>query len=420
MNLGKYKKDLQSLEEIAKKQGNKINLSIILIAIKCDMDEVSEIIDYFIQKDIEIINEDVEPNSTEDSETSEIDKKVAPFDPSKIDIKMDKITIDSIIKRIINNELEFDSSFQRKAGLWTRKQKSQLIESIFLKIPLPAFYFDASDDDKWQIIDGLQRIGTIKEYVVEKKFELIGLEFLKDLDGLKFDQLPRSLQRRIEETNLNAYLVNPSTPKNVKFNIFKRINTGGLILEPQEIRNALYQGQATEFLLKMSKMEEFIKATDHSVKVDRMLDREFCLRYVAFTCLNLEEYNGNLDDFLNLAMEYLSKCSIKDLDIIQKKFGIVMSDCKRIFGKFAFRRMNTEGRRGPVNKALYETWSIIVKSLDSSEVEKLIDKRDLLFKKYTKLCDNYIFQNAIRAADKNSVKARIKSVQKIVEEVLKA
>lgn len=420
MNLGKYKKDLQSLEEIAKKQGNKINLSIILIAIKCDMDEVSEIIDYFIQKDIEIINEDVEPNSTEDSETSEIDKKVTPFDPSKIDIKMDKITIDSIIKRIINNELEFDSSFQRKAGLWTRKQKSQLIESIFLKIPLPAFYFDASDDDKWQIIDGLQRIGTIKEYVVEKKFELIGLEFLKDLDGLKFDQLPRSLQRRIEETNLNAYLVNPSTPKNVKFNIFKRINTGGLILEPQEIRNALYQGQATEFLLKMSKMEEFIKATDHSVKVDRMLDREFCLRYVAFTCLNLEEYNGNLDDFLNLAMEYLSKCSIKDLDIIQKKFGIVMSDCKRIFGKFAFRRMNTEGRRGPVNKALYETWSIIVKSLDSSEVEKLIDKRDSLFKKYTKLCDNYIFQNAIRAADKNSVKARIKSVQKIVEEVLKA
>ena len=420
MNLGKYKKDLQSLEEIAKKQGNKINLSIILIAIKCDMDEVSEIIDYFIQKDIEIINEDVEPNSTEDSETSEIDKKVTPFDPSKIDIKMDKITIDSIIKRIINNELEFDSSFQRKAGLWTRKQKSQLIESIFLKIPLPAFYFDASDDDKWQIIDGLQRIGTIKEYVVEKNFELIGLEFLKDLDGLKFDQLPRSLQRRIEETNLNAYLVNPSTPKNVKFNIFKRINTGGLILEPQEIRNALYQGQATEFLLKMSKMEEFIKATDHSVKVDRMLDREFCLRYVAFTCLNLEEYNGNLDDFLNLAMEYLSKCSIKDLDIIQKKFGIVMSDCKRIFGKFAFRRMNTEGRRGPVNKALYETWSIIVKSLDSSEVEKLIDKRDSLFKKYTKLCDNYIFQNAIRAADKNSVKARIKSVQKIVEEVLKA
>lgn len=241
----------------------------------------------FLNKNIEIINEDVEPDSNEDA--ADIDKKVSPFDPSKIDIKMDKITVDSIIKRINNDELEFDSSFQRKSGLWSKKQKSQLIESILLKIPLPAFYFDASDDDRWQIIDGLQRIGTIKEYVVEKKFALTGLEFLKDLDKLKFDELPRSLQRRIEETNLNAYLVNPSTPKNVKFNIFKRINTGGLVLEGQEIRNALYQGQATEFLLRMSKDDNFVKATDYSIKTDRMLDREFCLRYVAFTPIGLRK-----------------------------------------------------------------------------------------------------------------------------------
>ena len=145
-----------------------------------------EIIDYFLNKNIEIINEDVEPDSNEDA--ADIDKKVSPFDPSKIDIKMDKITVDSIIKRINNDELEFDSSFQRKSGLWSKKQKSQLIESILLKIPLPAFYFDASDDDRWQIIDGLQRIGTIKEYVVEKKFALTGLEFLKDLDKLKVIQ----------------------------------------------------------------------------------------------------------------------------------------------------------------------------------------------------------------------------------------
>ena len=170
MNLDKCKKDLEALEAIALKQDNKINLSIILITMKCDIEEIPEIIDYFIQKNIEVVNEDVEPDCTDDEKISEIDKKVTPFDPSKIDIKMDKITIDSIIKRIVNNELEFDSSFQRKSGLWNKKQKSQLIESIFLKIPLPAFYFDASDDDKWQIIDGLQRIGTIKEFVVEEKF----------------------------------------------------------------------------------------------------------------------------------------------------------------------------------------------------------------------------------------------------------
>lgn len=411
-------KDLKILEEIAIKQNNKINLSTILITLKCEVSEIPEILDYFGQEGIEVVNEDVEPDVEEGYNPDEIDKKVSPFDPSKIDIKMDKITIDSIIKRIKNDELEFDSSFQRKSGLWSKKQKSQLIESIFLKIPLPAFYFDASDDDKWQIIDGLQRIGTIKEYVVQQNFALTGLEFLKDLDGAKFDDLPRSLQRRIEETNLNAYLVNPSTPKNVKFNIFKRINTGGLVLEPQEIRNALYQGKATEFLVKMAKEEAFIKATDYSIKPDRMLDREFCLRYVAFTCLNLNEYNGVLDDFLNASMEYLEKRSDEELNEILNRFIEVMNDCSKIFGKFAFRRLNTEARRGPVNKSLFETWSLVIKSLESNEVDILFSRRKELMGKFTKLCDDYNFQNAIRAADKTSLKTRINGIRKIVKEVL--
>lgn len=410
----KYLNDLKTLESIARKQDNKVNLSIILITIKCNTSELPEIIDYFSKIGIEVLNEDVEP----DCDSEEIDTRVIPFDPSKIDIKMDKITIDSIIKRIENKELEFDSSFQRKSGLWTRKQKSQLIESIFLKIPLPAFYFDATNDDKWQIIDGLQRIGTIKEYVVEQSFSLIGLEFLKDFNGLKFDKLPRSLQRRIEETNLNAYLVNPSTPKNVKFNIFKRINTGGLVLVPQEIRNALYQGPATEFLLNMSKTKAFIEATDYSVKTDRMLDREFCLRFVCFTQLSLDNYNGVMDDFLNQGMEYLNQASNEQLYFIQQSFEKTMKISKKIFGKFAFRRLNTEERRGPVNKALFETWSVILFNLDDSKVDKLIKNKRVLFEKFTELCDDYYFQNAIRAADKTSINTRINNVEKIVNIVL--
>ena len=327
-------KELEALKELAIKQDNKINLSMILITLDNFKDELSEVMDYFEQNGIEIINEDVEP----DGDTNDDDSKVIPFDPSKIDIKMDKITIASIIRRIENDELEFDSSFQRKAGLWNKKQKSQLIESIFLKIPLPAFYFDASDDDRWQIIDGLQRIGTIKEYVVDQSFALTGMEFLKDLNGCKFDQLPRALQRRIEETNLNAYLVNPSTPKNVKFNIFKRINTGGLILEPQEIRNALYQGQASMFLLKMSQSTEFRKATDYSIKPDRMLDREFCLRFVCFTQLDVEKEYTVLDEFLNKGMEYLSVADENTLSQVYFEFEYVMKVSNELFGKFAFRR----------------------------------------------------------------------------------
>lgn len=403
-------KELEALKELAKKQNNKINLSMVLITLDSTKDDLSAIFDYFEQDGIEIINEDVEP----DYETSTSDSKVVPFDPSKIDIKMDKITISSIISRIINDELEFDSSFQRKTGLWTKKQKSQLIESIFLKIPLPAFYFDASDDDRWQIIDGLQRIGTIKEFVVDRSLDLCGMEFLKDLEGCKYDQLPRALQRRIEETNLNAYLVNPSTPKNVKFNIFKRINTGGLILEPQEIRNALYQGQASKFLFKMSQSIEFKTATDNSIKPDRMLDREFCLRFVCFTRLNIENDYTILDDFLNKGMDYLSIASENELNDIYSVFEHIMHVSYQLFGKFAFRRLNTEERRGPVNKSLFEAWSAILFNLDNQEIEILISQKDTLRKNFTDLCDDYNFQNAMRASDKTSVKARINTIQNIV------
>lgn len=407
-------KELEALKELAIKQDNKINLSMILITLDNFKDELSEVMDYFEQNGIEIINEDVEP----DGDTSDDDSKVIPFDPSKIDIKMDKITIASIIRRIENDELEFDSSFQRKAGLWNKKQKSQLIESIFLKIPLPAFYFDASDDDRWQIIDGLQRIGTIKEYVVDQSFALTGMEFLKDLNGCKFDQLPRALQRRIEETNLNAYLVNPSTPKNVKFNIFKRINTGGLILEPQEIRNALYQGQASMFLLKMSQSTEFRKATDYSIKPDRMLDREFCLRFVCFTQLDVEKEYTVLDEFLNKGMEYLSVADENTLSQVYFEFEYVMKVSNELFGKFAFRRLNTEERRGPVNKSLFEAWSLIILGLGDNDINILKNQKEILRKKFTTLCDDYDFQNTIRASDKTSVKSRISRIQNMVNELL--
>ena len=407
-------RELEALKELAEKQDNKINLSVILITLDNLKDELSEVLDYFEQNGITIVNEDVEP----DSDMSDDSSRVIPFYPSKIDIKMDKITISSIISRIKNDELEFDSSFQRKAGLWNKKQKSQLVESIFLKIPLPAFYFDASDDDRWQIIDGLQRIATIKEYVVDQSFALTGMEFLQDLNGCKFDQLPRALQRRIEETNLNAYLVNPSTPKNVKFNIFKRINTGGLVLTSQEIRNALYQGQAAEFLLEMSQSAEFKKATDHSINPERMLDREFCLRFVSFTQIDLENEYTSLDEFLNKGMEFLSLASRDTLDQVYLEFEYVMKVIYQLFDKFAFRRLNTEERRGPVNKSLFEAWSLVLLELNEEEINKLNEQKYVLRKSFVKLCDDYDFQNAIRASDKTSVKSRINKIQNMVDELI--
>ena len=410
------KKDIEALIEIAKSQNYKINLSMVLISLKIETEEIPDIIEIFANEGIEVITDDVELESDED--VLDNDPNVVPFDPSKIDIESKALTIDSILKKIKYDELELDSSFQRKAGLWTVKQKSQLIESLLLKIPLPTFYFDASNDEKWQIIDGLQRISTLKEFAVDQTLTLTGMEFLKDLNGSKYDKLPRSLQRRLEETNVNTYIVKPTTPKNVKFNIFKRINTGGLVLEPQEIRNALYQGQASEFLLRLSKNENFLKATGNSIKPTRMLDREFCLRYVAFTELSLDSYTGNLDDFLNSGMDYLGKVDEDKLNVIETSFSRNMNSAYELFGQYAFRKV-INGRRGPVNKSFFEMWSYTLNNLSDTEIDCLLSKKSLVQDSFFNLFDDYRFMNNIKAADKTSVNNRINSIVELVKKLLK-
>lgn len=410
--------DLNKLLIIANEQGKQINISLIMITLKPLEEDLQKITTYFEEKGIEVLLNDVEPD-VDDNNAVPVSNIIQPFDPSKINILMDKMTMDSIIKRIKNKELEFNTDFQRKAGLWNNTQKSQLIESLLLSIPLPAFYFDATDDDKWLIIDGLQRITTIKEFAVDRAMCLQGMEFLKELDGKKYDGLPRSLQRRIEETNVNAYLVKPSTPANVKFNIFKRINTGGLTLEPQEIRNALFQGVATKFLNELAQLPAFTKATDGSIKKDRMLDREFCLRYVAFSYLSINDYNASIDDFLNNSMIYLNKRSEDELKRIKDDYINVLLASYEIFGKHAFRKMAEDGYRRPINKVLFETWTHLLHSKDSEVIQKLICRKKQVIKQFIQLCDQKAFLNALKASDKNSMNARIKSVDNILSFVLK-
>ncbi len=411
-------KDIEELEKlvvIAREQGNRINLNLVYMTIN-DRLNLDAVMKYFNDRGIEMLAEDVEPDVTAYSCKGE---RIRPFDPSKINITMKPLTLDALLKRIENDEIEFDTSFQRKAGLWNKRQKSQLIESVFLRIPLPAFYFDASDEDKWLIIDGLQRVSTLREFVVEKKLRLQELEFFPELDGCDYDRLPRTFQRRIDETVINVYLVNPSTPENVKFNIFKRINTGGLALEPQEIRNALFQGVATEFLQKLSRLDCFIKATGGSIKSERMLDREFALRYVSFCYLDLELYSGNIDEFLNAGMKFLKHSGAHDLQTIQKEFSYVMDLVYAVMGEHSFRKVCADGRRRPINKVIFESWCYVFKNLDAAHVEGLKYRKDEMKREYMELCESPEYLYLLKLPDKKGVFARIDVVDTLVKRVLK-
>ena len=149
-----------------------------------------------------------------------------------------------------------------------------------------------------------------------------------------------------------------------------------------------------------------------------MLDREFCLRFVSFTQIDLENEYTSLDEFLNKGMEFLSLASRDTLDQVYLEFEYVMKVIYQLFDKFAFRRLNTEERRGPVNKSLFEAWSLVLLELNEEEINKLNEQKYVLRKSFVKLCDDYDFQNAIRASDKTSVKSRINKIQNMVDELI--
>ncbi|MCA1995147.1 MAG: DUF262 domain-containing protein, partial [Coleofasciculus sp. S288] len=245
--------------------------------------------------DLEKLNSEFQDEDTDIDEEEDIEPEeeviTTPFDPSKIRVDTRPMTIDLVLKRIRFAEIDLAPDFQRHANIWNDTAKSRLIESILIRIPLPAFYMDATNEDKWLVIDGLQRLSTLKQFVIDKTLRLNNLEFLTNLKDNTYDVLPRNYQRRIDETVLTVYLIEKGTPPAVKFNIFRRINTGGQPLSPQELRHALNPGQATKFLDRLAKSKEFKKATNISSKrQQRMDDHEFVLGFIAFLLTPYTDY----------------------------------------------------------------------------------------------------------------------------------
>jgi hypothetical protein len=304
-------------------------------------------------------NEDLLSDVEETSDGTEFEDTgiSKPFNPTLINIISKQMSLDTLIKRMREGEVDLSPDFQR-AEVWKSTARSRLIESLLIRIPLPAFYMDATNEDNWLVVDGLQRLSTLRDFVIRNSLRLQNLEFLTQFHGFRYKDLPRNYQRRIEETQVTVYLIEKGTPAEVKFNIFKRINTGGLPLSSQEIRHALNQGPATSFLKRLAGSDEFQKATESGVSDKRMAARECVLRFLAFTITPPETYKASdFDAFLSEAMASLNRMSDAERNELGNRFIRALKASHEIFGDAAFRKPKRR-IKSPVNKALFEVWTV--------------------------------------------------------------
>jgi len=230
------------------------------------------------------------------------------------------------------------------------------------------------------------------------------------------------MQRRIVESEPVFHIIQPGSPKAVTRTIFKRINTSGMPLSPQEIRNALYQGVATKFLKELAGSNAFLGATSRSIKDDRMADRECVLRYLAFSIRGVDEYRvSDLDGFLSDTMEQLNSTEEHHFIGYRDGFERAMDRAFRIFGNLAFRKQRRDSdRKSPINKALFETWSVALGNLNDEQAEHLIRRRKALNSAFVDLLEkDQDFGTAISATTGNvkSVQTRFSRVQDLIRGV---
>jgi hypothetical protein len=322
-------------------------------------------------------DEELDPDEDRESEIE------VPFDPTKIDIVAKPMTISSLEDRLDNDELNLTPDFQRQANLWDTKRKSRLIESILLKIPLPSFYFSEDADGGYAVVDGLQRLCTVFHFknvallnsstgANLSPLRLGGLQYLKELEGKTFIDLDRKFQRRLSELEITANIIRANTPSAVKFNVFARLNQGGLPLNAQEIRNAIFPGAWRDHVRAFTETAEFIQVTGGKLKKDRQQDLELVLRFVALWQLGppyRRPNNQTLDEFLNSTVEHvLNKWGAEKWNEVEASFLRAIDACSRIRGRHAFRKSSGIDQRKPINRGLFEAELITFGAIDDENL----------------------------------------------------
>lgn len=242
--------------------------------------------------------------------------------------------------------------------VWDNGKASRLIESLILNIPIPVLYFAETEEAKYEIIDGHQRVRSIVRFL-DNEFLLGGLGVLREYKGLRFHQLPPKEQRFLKMRTLRAIIISADSHPNMKFEIFERLNTGAISLNAQELRNSIYRGNANKSLRALAKNPDFRALIGTKTPRPRMVDEELILRFFALR-ERLNIYRTPLKRFLNNFMDDWSQKPEIELTAPNGVFESTITRIRAELGQAAFRVTDANGTptEAGVNRALFDAQTL--------------------------------------------------------------
>ncbi|WP_166334438.1 DUF262 domain-containing protein [Sphingobacterium chungjuense] len=331
-----------------------------------------------------------------------------PYEPTLNDLDMsaEQFSVYEYLRQKGKGKIITQPDFQRNL-VWKDKSKSKFIESILLNFPIPFIYLNEivekkgnTAESKYMIIDGLQRTSTLESFY-KNEFQLTELDAIPQYNNCTFETLPEILRTKFEDKKLNIFVLKPSTPMEVVYDLFNRINTGGTQLNRQEVRNCIYIGKSTKLLKELSEQDYFKKAIFNGVSPIRMKDRELILRFIAFNYFDFKKtYDGNLSAFIENGMKEINMWDDEKLNDVRTEFKRVMEWTHNIWGDNNFR-IRTEKTRGTINMAIFETICHTVSKMSDDFIEK---NKAILHENYSHLISNEIYYDAVTRSTNSKTK----------------
>ena len=338
-----------------------------------------------------------------------------PPEQRKLYTESSDYTVETLVNKLNNNSI-FIPEFQRKY-VWNDIQASKLIESLIIQCPIPVIYLNQEKDEKYSVIDGNQRVTSLKRFLADD-FSLKGLTAYSELEGLTFSQLDPRFQRHISNRTIRCIAISKETHPQVKFDVFERLNSGSVKLNKQELRHGLYYGKlikSAKDMVAKTEITKYVLPIDHKNK--RMKAEEFILRFWTLS-LDFNNYKGSLSASIN---NYIEKNkNLDDLIFLEDNFKETFDSVTRAFGDYSFLTFNKDKlgnfQKLKFNAALYD--ALMVGFYENKKAGTLTvssQKIDNLIKLYDLFQNDKEFVKNISQAtgNKNSIKYRIDKIKEI-------